>query len=224
MGLTMGTSVSRIRFFGLLLLLAEASCLSNTPCQANLCEEDGYFPEGLCSPNFCHCDHGIGQQITCMDGLFFNPEILVCDWMASNAGCIDRQLSATCDNKMKVYFDGELQEQDDAMADWRKTSELTIPAGTRVVAIECGDVGAQEGILASTGDGLVTDSGWQCSDQMVEGWTLTGFVPPPDTFSSPNSLGSNGVAPWGVRPGILEDAEWIWPQGTSTWAACRIQL
>ena len=100
---------------------------------------------------------------------------------------------------MKVYFDGELQEQDDAMADWRKTSELTIPAGTRVVAIECEDLGAQEGILASTDDGLVTNSIWQCSDQMVEGWTLPGFVPPPSTFSSPNVLGSNGVAPWRVR-------------------------
>merc|ERR1712032_1699064 len=93
----------------------------------------------------------------------FNPEILVCDWMTNNAGCVDRQLFATCDNKMKVYFDGELQEQDDAMADWRKTSELMIPAGTRVVAIECEDVGAQEGILASIGDDLVTDSGWLCS-------------------------------------------------------------
>ena len=112
---------------------------------------------------------------------------------------IDRKLFATCDDKMKVYFDGELQSQDDAMADWRKTSELTIPAGTRVVAIECEDVGAQEGILASTGDGLVTDSGWQCSNQLVEGWTLPGFVSPPDSFSSPNLLGSNGVRPWGVR-------------------------
>jgi len=33
---------------------------------------------------------------------------------------------------MKVYFDGELQEQDDTMGHWEKTSELTIPAGTRV--------------------------------------------------------------------------------------------
>merc|ERR1712037_299794 len=155
---------------------------------------------------------------------FSSTEILVCDWMANNAGCVDRQFFATCDNEMKVYFDGELQEQDDAMGDWRKTSELTIPAGTRVVAIECEDVGAQEGILASTDDGLVTNSVWQCSDQLVEGWTLPGFVPPPDTFSSPNVLGSNGVAPWRVRPGIVEDAEWIWPQGSSTWAACRIQL
>ena len=100
---------------------------------------------------------------------------------------------------MKVYFDGELQEQDDAMAVWEKTSELTIPAGTRVVAIECEGLDALNGILASIDDGLVTNSGWQCYNQMVEEWTLPGFVPPPDTFSSPKLLGSNGVAPWGVR-------------------------
>ena len=85
------------------------------------------------------------------------------------------------------------------MAYWNRTSELTIPAGTRVLAIECKDVGGPEGILASTKDGLVTNSGWQCSHQLVDGWTLPGFLPPPDTFSSPNMLGSNGVAPWGVR-------------------------
>ena len=45
----------------------------------------------------------------------------------------------------------------------------------------------------------MTNSGWQCSNQLVEGWTLPGFVSPPDTFSSPNMLGSNGVRPWGVR-------------------------
>ena len=100
---------------------------------------------------------------------------------------------------MKVYFDGELQEQDDAMGVWEKTSALTIPAGTSVVAIECEDFGGRKGILASTNDGLVTNSGWQCSGQMVEGWTLPGFVPTPDMFSSPKLLGSNGVAPWGVR-------------------------
>ena len=141
---------------------------------------------------------------------------------------------------MKVYFDGILQEQDDAMADWTKTSKLTIPPQTQVLTIECKDFGAQEGILASTEDGLVTGTSWQCSDQLVDGWTLSGFLPPPDTFAPPDLLGKNGVNPWGVRfisksviqsvkhlnlrPGILEDAEWIWPQGKSTWAACRVQL
>ena len=108
------------------------------------------------------------------------------------------------------------------------------------MAIECQDLGYSGGILASTEDGLVTGTNWQCSDQLVDGWTLPGFVPPPDTFAPPDLLGKNGVNPWGVRfisksviqsvkhlnlrPGILEDAEWIWPQGKSTWAACRILI
>ena len=54
-----------------------------------------------------------------MVGLFFNPDILICNCMTNNPGYVDRLLSATCDDKMKVYFDGELQEQDDAMGDYR---------------------------------------------------------------------------------------------------------
>ena len=100
---------------------------------------------------------------------------------------------------MKVYFDGKLQEVDEAMTRWEDTSLLTIPAQTRVLAIECQDLGLQEGILASTEDGLVTGSTWQCSNQMVDGWTQPGFVPPQGTFSQPTLLGGNGVDPWGVR-------------------------
>ena len=108
---------------------------------------------------------------------------------------MERKLFATCDNEMKVYFDGILQEQDDAMADWTKTSELTIPPGTQVLAIECKDLGLQEGILASTNDGLVTNLDWRCSDSLGEG----GIVAPLDTFASPQSYGKNGVSPWFER-------------------------
>ena len=80
---------------------------------------------------------------------------------------------------MKVYFDGKLQEEDDAMLDWRKTSELTIPAGTQVVAIECQDLGVQEGILASAEGGLLTSSlYWECAAEPLDGWTMPGFVAP----------------------------------------------
>ena len=112
---------------------------------------------------------------------------------------VERKLFATCDNEMKVYFDGILQEQDDAMADWTKTSELTIPAGTQVLAIECKDTGYQEGILASTNDGLVTNLDWHCSDSLDEGWALPGISAPLDTFASPQSYGKNGVHPWSDR-------------------------
>ena len=112
---------------------------------------------------------------------------------------LQRKLYATCDNEMKVHFDGILQEQDDAMADWTKTSQLTIPPGTQVLAIECKDIGAQEGILASTEDGLVTDSDWRCSDQRVDGWTLPDFDPPEGLFHAPKLIGRNGIKPWNRR-------------------------
>jgi len=156
-----------------------------------------------------------------------NPGLCLCDKINNRKSfldCLGRKLFATCDNTMKVYFDGKLQEVDEAMTRWDDTSLLTIPAQTRVLAIECQDLGAQEGILASTEDGLVTGSTWQCSNQMVDGWTQPGFVPPQGTFSQPTLLGSNGVDPWGVRPDILGNAEWIWPQGSSDWAGCRIEL
>merc|ERR550517_2075230 len=106
---------------------------------------------------------------------------------------------------MKVYFDGELQPETPAMKDWGAVSQLSIPAGTRILAIECKDVGGVKGILASTSTGLKTDSSWRCSSEVIEGWTQPGFVFPPDTFPSANTLGNNGVQPWGVRPGILDD-------------------
>ena len=101
---------------------------------------------------------------------------------------------------MKVYFDGELQPESPAMKDWTKTSQLSIPAGTRVLAIECKqDLHYQEGILASTSTGLKTGTSWRCSSTAIDGWTRPDFVFPPDTFASANTLGNNGVQPWGVR-------------------------
>ena len=109
-------------------------------------------------------------------------------------------LNATCDNEMKVYFDGELQPETAAMNIWMETSQLSIPAGTRVLAIECKDTGAQEGILASTSTGLKTGTSWRCSSSAIDGWTRPDFVFPPDTFASANTLGNNGAQPWwGVR-------------------------
>ena len=104
---------------------------------------------------------------------------------------------------MKVYFDGVLQEHDAAMNDWQKTSTLTIPAGTSVIAIECVDLGAQEGIIVSTDDGLVTDESWMCSSRQeggaLDGWTMPGFTDPMGAFQPAAVLGWNGVKPWGIR-------------------------
>jgi len=140
-------------------------------------------------------------------------------------------LHATCDDRMKVYFDGELQPQTAAMKWWEAVSQLSIPAGTRVLAIECKDVGMGGGVLASTSTGLKTDSSWRCSNEVIEGWTQPDFVFPPDTFASAKTLGNNTVSPWiqdhlAPRPDILADAEWIWALDSSvgSWAGCRIEI
>ena len=57
----------------------------------------------------------------------------------SVSGVDDEKLFATCDNKMKVYIDGVLNE-DDNMLDWQKTSTIPLTSDTRVMAIECEDV------------------------------------------------------------------------------------
>jgi hypothetical protein len=101
---------------------------------------------------------------------------------------------------MKVYLDGVLQKQDAAMGVWESTSTLTIPGGTKVLAIECADHGVIEGILASTSGGLVTDSSWQCSRTEVAGWTAVDFVDSSGSFApADQSRGTHGVDPWGVR-------------------------
>merc|ERR1711936_843514 len=121
---------------------------------------------------------------------------------------------------MKVYFDGEEQSQTPAMKKHNEISQLSIPAGTRVVAIECQNLGGGYGILASTSTGLKTDTFWRCSSKMIEDWTKPSFVYPPETFASPKILGNND----GARPGIMADAKRIWSSGSKTWAYCRIEI
>lgn len=36
---------------------------------------------------FYFCDHGNAVQMSCLDGLHFNPELHVCDW-PQNVGCV----------------------------------------------------------------------------------------------------------------------------------------
>jgi len=75
---------------------------------------------------------------------------------------------------------------------------------------------------------MKTDSSWRCSNEVIEGWTQPDFVFPPDTFATANTLGDNTknpFGPWGPRPGILADAQWIWAlDSTEPWAGCRIEI
>ena len=60
-------------------------------------------------------------------------------------------LYATCDNFMRIYFDGRLVKEDlnygRDTRQWSRTSKVYIPAGTKVVGISCLDVGVAKGII-----------------------------------------------------------------------------
>ena len=74
----------------------------------------------------------------------------------------DKTLTATCDDVMIVYLDGEEQAQDDNMAHYNKPSTLTIPSTTSVLAIQCHNKNGPFGIIGSTTDGVMTDATWKC--------------------------------------------------------------
>jgi len=156
-----------------------------------------------------------------------HPDLCLCRNITTQIDflrCKGDILSATCGGWMDVFIDGDQQRKTGSMHDWSKTSLFVIPKYTNVLAIGCiWTPGGPEGILASTMTGLKTDSSWKCSNEPGVDWFLPGLNPP--GFTNANSNGTNGVAPWGERPGIRTDAEWIWPVGTSTYVAgCRLEL
>ena len=56
-------------------------------CKNHICKEDGLFPEGSCEESFCQCTHGVGILKHCIEGTFFHPEYLVCDFPWDIPGC-----------------------------------------------------------------------------------------------------------------------------------------
>jgi len=136
-----------------------------------------------------------------------------------------RTLSATCDNIMRIYFDGKLVFEDEDHEinpyQWKITTTLDIPFGTKVVGISCQDFGLEKGIIASTSNGLVTDNSWLCTSDNVRDWIKQGSTA---QFQNSVTLGENGDEPWGVRPNIGGSAKWIWAPGDSNWAGCKINL
>jgi hypothetical protein len=112
---------------------------------------------------------------------------------------------------MILYVDGnQVNSKNDN--EWKKTSSFILPAETRSIALSCQDVGAQEGFIASTDDGEITDSSWKCSAEVpASGWELPDYD---DTmWTDADVIGPHGMRPWGMRPGISGEAMWIWAPG-----------
>jgi len=132
-------------------------------------------------------------------------------------------LFATCDNEMEVFLDG-VKYTDAAMKDYQKTSKVSIPRNTHVIAIYGKDWGGAEGIIASTTTGIVTDGSWKCSSVKEDNWIMPDF----DDSAWNNADTSRGVnTNKGYWQDISKNALWIWSTGMSNppdEAYCRKSL
>jgi len=133
-------------------------------------------------------------------------------------------LFATCDDVMEVFLDG-VKYTDTAMTHYTKTSKVSIPPHTDVIAISCKDTGGREGIVASTTTGIITDGSWKCSSVKEDNWMMSDF----DDSAWNNADISRGVntnngyhkRDW---QNIANNAYWIWATGyptKTTEAYCR---
>ena len=113
-------------------------------------------------------------------------------------------LHATCDNWMRIFFDGSLAFEDERYGiyaepwAWMITTEIEIPPGTKTIGISCLNGGFVKGIIASTSDGKVTDKTWQCTSDQSENWLDSSseaqFVEP---IIYATNDGSSRI--WGIR-------------------------
>ena len=129
------------------------------------------------------------------------------------------QLAVTADNVIDVYHDGRVVLNN---GDWTQSSVINLE-NPCVLAFEAYDAGVNEGILASTSTGVVTDETWRCTTVLEPDWHTFAF----DDSAWPQArvVGAHGVSPWGNFPDISTDAKWIWAQGsTGGTVYCRKKL
>merc|ERR1711915_743526 len=111
--------------------------------------------------------------------------------------------------------------EEDNKARWEVTKKFEIPATAKVLGISCSNIHSQKGIIASISDGRVTDTSWECTSDRNSDWYGTSTFA---HFDDPVIIGKNGDNPWRMRQNILENASWIWAQGTTNWAGCKLAL
>ena len=123
-------------------------------------------------------------------------------------------LIANCDWIMKVFLDGVEYHDPATMLTWVTTSTLTVPSGTRVLAIECDAESWVGGILASLSNGQVTDHTWKCSAVYEPGWTEPDFEPTSPNWTPAFEIVENGGSmptwTWAECTACSSRAMWIW--------------
>ena len=109
---------------------------------------------------------------------------------------------------------------------WRVATKITIPSGTKVVAIHAKDYGVFAGILGSFSNDLVTDATWKCHSSPVPGeWASTDY----DDSSWPAAVEhwNHGSSWWNKKlQNIADAAKWIWTKSNNVddEVYCRVRL
>jgi len=105
-----------------------------------------------------------------------------------------------------LYIDGCEITNLPGRTHWTITDSVNLPLTASVIAVELFNPGDVGGLLASTNT-IRTDDTWKITSDYTDGWMNVNADD--STWRSATMYGHNGVGPWGTRPGIRTDAQWI---------------
>ena len=111
----------------------------------------------------------------------------------------------TADNELQLNVNGV--EIPIAQAEAGECSILHISNETRLIVVKANNTGSVAGILGSTGNRIVTDGTWQCSDSFESDWNQMVFEDEEWTLAA--VVGNHEDGPWGIISSISNQAKWI---------------
>ncbi|CAH3183434.1 unnamed protein product [Porites evermanni] len=109
------------------------------------------------------------------------------------------------DDHTWVYANGRYMGKDNGR--WNVPTSFYFSADIQVVAVYVKNVGGSGGLIASFGNGVVTDSTWKCTTQGIRNWEKVGF----DDNNWPAAKVHSGNSGNGRVYGIASEAKWIGP-------------
>jgi len=131
--------------------------------------------------------------------------------MTGFSNYVGTRLSLTVDSYVReLYIDGVRGPQYKLpnAFNWPVPDVIPISRSARTIAVFAEDhLRVTAGVLASTPNGLVTDSSWKCTNTFQTGWYLPNF----DDSAWPAAVtGNNPGGTRGFISSIGTNAQWIW--------------
>ena len=124
-----------------------------------------------------------------------------------------------------MWIDG-VQHKNKQDNQYKEASSVLIPPNSRVIAVQCQDVGGKEGLIGSTSTGIMTgQAGWVCTAREQRDWQLEEFDD--SDWVTPDILGENGAPGFPFMDDIDINATWVWTEhmkGVEAAIWCRYHL